>query len=168
MGQRTPLQNARSHVITKCDSSRCYNLQQLKLLDLATAHVNTYLDEDYFYCVMYYNLRRYYSFQNVTVVWAEANYFLKKKFLSAGFKIPEPPKCDSSLGLEAEGRKDIRLPHTSMIASTERNSYFARNARLNAIAGYPGYGAWWPTSNDDKQWIQINLNKWTKFTRLVD
>ena len=71
------------------------------------------------------------------------------------------------MGLESVGLKDVKLPHTSMIAFSERSNYFARNARLNAIAGYPGYGGWWPTSNDLNQWLQVNLNKWTKFTRWV-
>ena len=77
----------------------------------------------------------------------------------------EPPKleCQSELGM-ANGK----LPNNAITATSIYNQYFGpERARLGTLKSGSYAGAWIPKSNDLGQWIQVDLGKITKITRIA-
>lgn len=81
---------------------------------------------------------------------------------STGF---EPPKleCQSELGM-----KSGKIPNSAITASTILNQYYGtERARLNTVKSGSYTGAWIPKAQDAGQWIQVDLGKITKITRIA-
>lgn len=77
----------------------------------------------------------------------------------------EPPKleCQSELGM-ANGK----LPNNAITATSTYNQYSGpERARLETLKSGSYAGAWIPKSNDVGQWIQVDLGKITKITRIA-
>ncbi|XP_029202215.2 uncharacterized protein LOC114966489 [Acropora millepora] len=77
----------------------------------------------------------------------------------------EPPKleCQSELGM-ANGK----LPNNAITATSIYNQYSGpERARLETLKSGSYAGAWIPKSNDVGQWIQVDLGKITKITRIA-
>ncbi|KAL9982723.1 hypothetical protein ACROYT_G004806 [Oculina patagonica] len=72
-------------------------------------------------------------------------------------------QCDSPLGVE-----DKSIPDSDITASSEYNINHGKNrVRLNTVETGNYQGAWCPRFNIPGEWIQINLRKITKVTRIV-
>ena len=77
----------------------------------------------------------------------------------------EPPvlKCQSALGMESDD-----IPDASISATTVYNQYYSpARARLHTIKEGSYGGAWLTKKNDLGQWIQVDLGKVFKITRLA-
>ncbi|KAL9955596.1 hypothetical protein ACROYT_G036938 [Oculina patagonica] len=77
----------------------------------------------------------------------------------------EPPKleCQSELGM-----KNGKIPNSAITATTILNQYYGtERARLDTVKSGSFAGAWIPKSQDAGQWIQVDLGKITKITRLA-
>ena len=80
----------------------------------------------------------------------------------AGFT---PPKleCQSQLGM-----KSGKIPNSAITASSILNQYYGPDrARLDTIKSGSYAGAWIPKYQDLGQWIQVDLGKITKITRIA-
>ena len=76
-----------------------------------------------------------------------------------------PPEnvCASALGLESG-----QIPGSAMTASSVHSQYFeAERARLNKKNEGSYYGAWVPRRSTLGEWIQIDLGKNVKVTRIA-
>lgn len=79
-----------------------------------------------------------------------------------GFK---PPKldCQSELGM-----KSGKISHGAITATTSYNQYYGpERARLDTVKTGSFIGAWVPKTQDMGQWIQVDLGKYTKITRIA-
>ena len=77
----------------------------------------------------------------------------------------DPPTivCADALGMESGEIADSALKSTS-----DYNQYFgAERSRLNEQQDGSYYGGWAPKSSDKGQWLQIDLGKITKVTRIA-
>ncbi|KAL9955598.1 hypothetical protein ACROYT_G036941 [Oculina patagonica] len=77
----------------------------------------------------------------------------------------EPPKlvCQSDLGM-----KSGKIPDSAITATTSLNQYYGpERARLDTMVSGSYAGAWIPKSQDVGQWIQADLGKISKITRLA-
>ena len=86
------------------------------------------------------------------------NFFCK----TTGF---EPPKleCQSALGM-----KSGKLPNSAITATTSLNQYYSpERARLDTVKSGSFEAAWIPKSQDVGQWIQVDLGKISKITRIA-
>ncbi|CAH3038827.1 unnamed protein product [Porites evermanni] len=76
----------------------------------------------------------------------------------------QPPKldCQSALGM-----KSGQIPNSAITASSSYNQYYGpERARLETVKSGSYFGAWIPKANDQGQWIQVDLGKITKITRI--
>jgi len=77
----------------------------------------------------------------------------------------DPPKlkCQSELGI-----KSGKIPDSAITATTIYNQYTGpERARLDTVKSGSFIGAWVPRTQDIGQWIQVDLGKITKITRLA-
>lgn len=77
----------------------------------------------------------------------------------------EPPKleCQAELGMSSG-----KIPNSAITATTSYNQYYGpERARLNTVKSGSFAGAWLPNSQDLGQWIQVDLGKITKVTRIA-
>ena len=77
----------------------------------------------------------------------------------------EPPKleCQSELGM-----KNGKIPDSAITATTMLNQYYGPDrARLGQLREGSYAGAWIPKTQDIGQWIEVDLSKITKITRLA-
>ena len=96
------------------------------------------------------------AFITITVY---SSYF---KLLKSGF---EPPKleCQSELGM-----KNGKIPNAAITATSVYSQYYGpERARLDTVKSGSYAGAWIPKANDLGQWIQADLGKITKITRIA-
>ena len=64
--------------------------------------------------------------------------------------------------------KNGKVPSSAITATTSLNQYFGpERARLDTVKSGSYAGAWIPKSQDLGQWIQVDLGKITKITRLA-
>lgn len=64
--------------------------------------------------------------------------------------------------------KNGKIPNSAITATTSLNQYFGpERARLDTVKSGSFGGAWIPKSQDVGQWIQVDLGKITKITRLA-
>ena len=64
--------------------------------------------------------------------------------------------------------KSGNIPNSAITATTIYNQYHgAERARLNTVKSGSFIGAWVPKTQDIGQWIQVDLGKITKITRLA-
>ena len=83
-------------------------------------------------------------------------------FCKLGF---EPPKlqCQSELGM-----KSGKIPDSAITVTTVYSQYYGpERARLDTVKSGSFYGAWIPKTQDMGQWIQVDLGKITKITRIA-
>ncbi|KAL9955591.1 hypothetical protein ACROYT_G036933 [Oculina patagonica] len=77
----------------------------------------------------------------------------------------EPPKleCQSDLGM-----KNGKIPDSAITASSSYSQHHGpERARLDTVRSGRYVGAWIPQSQNGGQWIQVDLGKITKITRLA-
>lgn len=77
----------------------------------------------------------------------------------------DPPKivCADALGMESK-----EIPSSALKSSSDYNQYFgADRSRLNEKREGNFYGGWASKHADVGQWLQINLGKTTKITRIA-
>ncbi|XP_068680517.1 uncharacterized protein, partial [Montipora foliosa] len=77
----------------------------------------------------------------------------------------EPPKleCQSELGMTTG-----QIPNSAITATSLYNQYYGpERARLQTSKTGSYAGAWIPKANDIGQWIQVDLGKITKITRIA-
>ena len=77
----------------------------------------------------------------------------------------EPPKlqCQSELGM-----KSGKILDSAITATTVYSQYYGpERARLDTVKSGSFYGAWIPKTQDMGQWIQVDLGKITKITRIA-
>lgn len=77
----------------------------------------------------------------------------------------DPPKleCQSELGM-----KNGKIPNSAITASSSLNQYYGpERARLDTVKSGSYAGAWIPKKQDPGQWIQVDLGKITKITRIA-
>nr|XP_058951355.1 uncharacterized protein LOC131778889 [Pocillopora verrucosa] len=77
----------------------------------------------------------------------------------------EPPKleCQAELGMS-----NGKIPNSAITATTSLNQYYGpERARLNTVKSGSFAGAWIPNAQDFGQWIQVNLGKIAKITRIA-
>lgn len=77
----------------------------------------------------------------------------------------EPPKleCQAELGMS-----NGKIPNSAITATTSLNQYYGpERARLNTVKSGSFAGAWIPNAQDLGQWIQVNLGKIAKITRIA-
>ena len=61
-----------------------------------------------------------------------------------------------------------KLPNSAITATSINNQYSgSERARLETLKSGSYVGAWIPKSNDVGQWIQVDLGKITKITRIA-
>lgn len=66
------------------------------------------------------------------------------------------------------GMEDGRIPDTAMSASTiYSRQYAARLGRLNLVAKSGNAGAWCVKTNNNQQWLQIDLGTATTVTKVA-
>ena len=71
--------------------------------------------------------------------------------------------CSMSLGME-----DGRIHDAALSASTSHNRYHTpKRSRLNLVASSGYVGAWCVRTNNNKQWLQIDLGTPTTVTRVA-
>ena len=64
--------------------------------------------------------------------------------------------------------KNGKIPNSAITATTVLNQYYGtERARLDTAKSGSYAGAWIPKSQDVGQWIQVDLGKITKITRLA-
>jgi len=64
--------------------------------------------------------------------------------------------------------KSGKIPNSAITATTSYNQYYGpERARLNTVKTGSFIGAWVPKTSDIGQWIQVDLGKITKITRLA-
>ena len=64
--------------------------------------------------------------------------------------------------------KSGKIPDSAITATTSLNQYCGpERARLDTVKSGSYVGAWIPKSQDIGQWIQVDLGKITKITRLA-
>ena len=64
--------------------------------------------------------------------------------------------------------KSGKLPNSAITATTSYNQYYSpERARLDTVKSGSLAGAWIPKSQDVGQWIQVDLGKITKITRVA-
>ncbi|KAL9968117.1 hypothetical protein ACROYT_G026449 [Oculina patagonica] len=73
------------------------------------------------------------------------------------------PACTKSLGMESGIIKDSQITASSQWDA----NHAAIQGRLNFLAGGGKQGGWSSRTNDVNQWIQIDLESFTKVTRIV-
>ena len=79
-----------------------------------------------------------------------------------GFK---PPKleCQSELGM-----KSGKIPDSAITATTIYSQFHGpERARLDTVKSGSYAGAWVPKTQDMGQWIEVDLGKYTKITRIA-
>lgn len=77
----------------------------------------------------------------------------------------DPPKvvCVTPLGLE-----NGQIPDSAMVASSQYNQYYGpERARLRKLTQGSYVGGWSPKSSNHGEWIQFDLGKNTKVTRMA-
>ena len=77
----------------------------------------------------------------------------------------EPPKlqCQSELGM-----KSGKIPDSAITVTTVYSQYYGpERARLDTVKSGSFYGAWIPKTQDMGQWIQVDLGKIAKITRIA-
>lgn len=63
--------------------------------------------------------------------------------------------------------KSGQIPNSAITATSSLNQYFGpERARLETVKSGSYAGAWIPKANDQGQWIQVDLGKITKITRV--
>ena len=83
-------------------------------------------------------------------------------FLRLGYS-PSQIDCASALGLESG-----EIPESAMTASSVYNQYSpAGRGRLNKVRDGGYYGAWFPRTARPGEWIQIDLGKNVKVTKIA-
>ncbi|XP_078346313.1 uncharacterized protein LOC144631689 isoform X2 [Oculina patagonica] len=76
---------------------------------------------------------------------------------------PPTLECQSELGM-----KNGKIPNSAITATTILNQYYGtERARLDTVKSGSFAGAWIPKSQDVGQWIQVDLGKISKITRLA-
>ncbi|XP_033105774.1 uncharacterized protein LOC117108037 [Anneissia japonica] len=75
----------------------------------------------------------------------------------------EDQRCRDPMGMES-----LNIPASSIQASSEYNDqHGARRARLNIVPDSGGIGSWAARSNDQNQWIQVNLGQVKEVTGVI-
>lgn len=77
----------------------------------------------------------------------------------------DPPKvvCVTPLGLE-----NGQIPDSAMVASSQYNQYYGpERARLRKLTQGSYVAGWSPKSSNQGEWIQFDLGKNTKVTRMA-
>lgn len=83
-------------------------------------------------------------------------------FPDLGFTVPPLP-CAAPLGMQSKAIPDSRIT----ASSKWDNNHGPDRARLGTARSGHKTGAWSARSNDAGQWIQLDLNKVTKVTRIA-
>ncbi len=79
-----------------------------------------------------------------------------------GFKNPEIV-CATALGLE-----NGQIPNSAMVSSSQYNQYYGpERARLREVTEGSFIGGWSPKAANTGEWIQFDLSKDTKVTRIA-
>ncbi|KAK3700595.1 hypothetical protein QZH41_001586 [Actinostola sp. cb2023] len=79
-----------------------------------------------------------------------------------GFEVP-PSSCSSALGMKSKS-----IPDSKITASSQWDSnHSPARARLDIVRAGHKTGAWSAKANDNGQWIQVDLGKAYKVTRIV-
>ena len=69
---------------------------------------------------------------------------------------------------EALGMENGNIPDDAITASTELDDqHSASRARLNAKPAEEKMGAWVPLESDENQWLQVDLGKVTRVTKIA-
>ena len=64
--------------------------------------------------------------------------------------------------------KSGKISHGAITATTSYNQYYGpERARLDTVKTGSFIGAWVPKTQDMGQWIQVDLGKYTKITRIA-
>ena len=83
-------------------------------------------------------------------------------FISLGF---DHPKIICALPLGIEGGQ---IPDSAIVASSQYNQYYGpERARLREVTQGSFIGGWSPKSSNQGEWIQFDLGKNTKVTRMA-
>ena len=72
--------------------------------------------------------------------------------------------------MEALGMENSQIPDSAITASSSYNaiSYAPYIGRLNFLsAGSGKYGSWAAGANNENQWFQVDLGKWTKISAVA-
>lgn len=95
-------------------------------------------------------------------VWKKISHCLTIEILYVGFEIPKVD-CVTPLGLEAG-----QIPDSAIVASSQYNQYYGpERARLRKVTQGSLIGGWSPRSSNQGEWIQFDLGKNTKVTRVA-
>ena len=88
--------------------------------------------------------------------------FATSYYILIGFENPKIV-CVTPLGLE-----NGQIPSNAMVSSSQHNQYYGpERARLREVTEGSYIGGWSPKASNQGEWIQFDLGKDTKVTRIA-